>query len=152
MKDMTHGKDFWLFRFIIRAQSNFFYQPWYFPKGNFPWSTSHCENSQMATSQKFSFGLLRRRRPHLGPGAAKMGLGGRALRLGQTWTVAVWEIAQLGSFHLGNTLGNFRLGKSRWESTSHRKGTISAQKYKIFYNILWTRKFYWNLKFLSKFE
>jgi len=27
-------------------------------------------------------------------------LGGRALRLGQTWKVAAWEIAQLGSCHL----------------------------------------------------
>ena len=27
--------------------------------------------------------------------------GGRALRLGQTWEVAVWEIAHLGSCYLG---------------------------------------------------
>ena len=26
---------------------------------------------------------------------------GRALRLGQTWKVATWEIAHLGSCHLG---------------------------------------------------
>jgi len=27
--------------------------------------------------------------------------GGRALRLGQTWEVAAWKIAHLGSSHLG---------------------------------------------------
>ena len=27
---------------------------------------------------------------------------GRALRLGLNWEVAAWEIAHLGSFHLGN--------------------------------------------------
>ena len=27
--------------------------------------------------------------------------GGRTLRLGHTWEVAAWEIAQFGSFHLG---------------------------------------------------
>ena len=29
---------------------------------------------------------------------------GRALRLGQTWEVAAWEIAHLGSCHVGKNL------------------------------------------------
>ena len=33
--------------------------------------------------------------------AARVGYGGRALRLGQTWEVASWEILHLGSCHLG---------------------------------------------------
>ena len=39
-------------------------------------------------------------------------LGGRALRLKQYWEVAVWEIAQLGSRHLGKYL---------WEVTAWKK-------------------------------
>jgi len=31
-------------------------------------------------------------------------LGSRALRLGQTWEVVVWEIAQLENCHLGKYL------------------------------------------------
>ena len=37
---------------------------------------------------------------------------GRALRLGQTWEVAAWEIAHLGSCHLG---------KYRWEVATWEK-------------------------------
>jgi len=39
-------------------------------------------------------------------------VGGRALRLGQVWNVAVWEIAHLGSCHLG---------KYAWEVASCEK-------------------------------
>ena len=36
---------------------------------------------------------------------------GRALKLGQTWEVAVWKIAHLGSCHMVKIL---------WESTKHK--------------------------------
>ena len=35
----------------------------------------------------------------------KIGFGGRALWLDQTWEVAAWEIEHLGSFRLGNDFG-----------------------------------------------
>ena len=58
-----------------------------FPSGNFP---------------KVRLGLSRRRRLHLGGRAQRLGYAwGRVLRLRQTWEVVAWEIAQLGSFHLG---------------------------------------------------
>ena len=41
-----------------------------------------------------------------------VGLGGRALYLGQTWEVAAWEIAHLGSN---------RLGKYPWEVVTWKK-------------------------------
>ena len=37
--------------------------------------------------------------------------GGRVLRLGQTWEVVDWEIADLGSCHLGKYFGENSLGK-----------------------------------------
>ena len=43
----------------------------------------------------------------------RTGYGGRALRLGQTWEVAAWEIAHFGSFHLENC----HLGSRPWENT-----------------------------------
>ena len=46
--------------------------------------------SQVTTSQRLGSEALQ----------AAFG-GGQALRLGQTWNVAAWEFAQLGSCHLG---------------------------------------------------
>ena len=49
----------------------------------------------------------------LGGGAPLAETGwGRALRLGQTWVVTAWEIAHLGSYYLGNTLGKLPFGKN----------------------------------------
>jgi len=44
------------------------------------------------------------RAPRLGLGGPALRLeqaGGRAPRLGQTWEVVAWQIAYLGSYHLG---------------------------------------------------
>ena len=65
-------------------------------------------------------GLLRRRRLQWGPSAAarrpstddiEQARGDRALRLGQLWEVAIWEIALLRSFYLGNILGKSPIEK-----------------------------------------
>ena len=50
----------------------------------------------------------------MGPSnSARTGWEGRALRLGQTWVVAAWEIAHLGSCHLG---------KYPWEVSAWENG------------------------------
>jgi len=50
--------------------------------------------------------------------AARRGLGGRVLRLGQTWEVAAWEIAHLECCHLERyPLEVAFLGKILWEIT-----------------------------------
>ena len=76
-----------------------------FPIGNFP-------NVQFS-KQQLSKGMIRpSEAPQAAMGAERFGLdglgakcrdqnrlGGRALQLGQTWKVAAWEIAHLGSCH-----------------------------------------------------
>ena len=47
--------------------------------------------------------------------------GGRALQLGETWEVAAWEIAHLGSFHLG---------KYSWENSFEKVPNIELNTYK----------------------
>ena len=65
-------------------------------------ATSQVCNFLSGNLPKVRLGPLRRRRLQWGSSAAaRMGWGGRALRLGLTWKVAAWEIAHLGSFHLG---------------------------------------------------
>ena len=55
---------------------------------------------------------LRLGRPR-GPSiAAITAMGGRTLRLGQTWEVVAWEIPHLGSYHLGK----YPLEVAAWEN------------------------------------
>ena len=79
----------------------------HFPK----WQLPKCAISQAANSLRLGLALW---------GAAGCN-GGWALRLGQTWEVAVWKIAQLGSCHLGNTPGKLQLGGNSYESTYNIK-------------------------------
>ena len=48
------------------------------------------------------------------------------MRLGQTWEVPAWEIAQLGGFQLGS----YRLGKRVWECTLTLH-TVQSIQYKV---------------------
>ena len=69
---------------------------------HFPRTTSQVSISQVATSQMCNFPRGKFQKVRLGPlRRRRLQWGGRALRLGQTWEVAVWEIAHLRSFHLG---------------------------------------------------
>ena len=82
----------------------------YFPKGIFPRETPKCAISQEATYRRLGLALW---------GAAGCN-GGRSLRLGQTWEVAVWEIPHLGSCHLGKYPWQVAIwDKIIWESTQH---------------------------------
>ena len=129
------------------------FSPRCFPKGVFPRAIPLMIISQMCNFPSGNFpkvrlGPLRRRALQWEPSAAaRMGQGtercgqkglgdralqlvqarGRVLRLGLTWEVAAWELAQLGSCHLGrytwevaaweNAFGKSPLGKCLWEST-----------------------------------
>ena len=62
-----------------------------FPSGNFP--NVQFLKRQLPKGQVMP--LMCRREPSA---AARQSGGGLALRLGQTWEVAAWEIAHLGSF------------------------------------------------------
>jgi len=80
----------------------------HFPKGNFPRTTSQVTISKMrifprGIFPKVRLGPLRHCRLQKVPSAAARSskLGGKALRLGQTWDVAAWEIEYLGSCNLG---------------------------------------------------
>ena len=87
--------------------------PKHFTKGDFP---SDNSPSRIFPNVQFSKGQVRpseapqattgaKHCSYDGPVAERQNmLGGRALRLKQAWEVAVWEIAQFGSRHLGKYL------------------------------------------------
>ena len=74
--------------------------------GTFPKDFCQVETSQMCNIPKRQFpkSVLA---AALGPHCSL-----RRLRGPNLWEVTAWEIAHLGSFHLGNTLENLPLGKN----------------------------------------
>ena len=89
-----------------------------FPGDNFPKVRLGCNGGPCTAARMVQ--TLGGRAPRLDQA------GGRALRLGQTWEIATWEIVHFGSCHLGKIL---------WESTitsefsvRHLAAKLSAPK------------------------